>query len=105
MEAGSRHANAASAAANARTRLWRINGHRPQDSSRFKRPTSHRTWAWGYASNGISNSIKFSATARAGGGDPPIRIRRHPEERRHGRLIAALNRKIYILTATSAKSF
>ena len=29
---------------------------------------------------------------------------RHPEERRRGRLIAALNRKIDILTATSAKS-
>ena len=28
MEAGSRHANAVSAAANARTRLWRMNGHR-----------------------------------------------------------------------------
>ena len=36
---------------------------------------------------------------------PLIRIRRHPEERRHGRLIAALNRKIDILTATSAKYF
>jgi len=30
---------------------------------------------------------------------------RHPEERRRGRLIAALNRKIDILTATSAKYF
>jgi hypothetical protein len=42
---------------------------------------------------GSRTQIKFSATARAGGGDPPIRIRRHPEERRHGHLIAALNRK------------
>jgi hypothetical protein len=37
--------------------------------------------------------------------DPPIRSSCHAEERQHRRLIAALNRKTDILTATSAKSF
>jgi len=71
-------------------RYARLRGKPTRSTCRLLPQDRHR--GEGYASNEISNSIKVP-TARSGGADPPIRIPRHAEERRHRRLVAALNRK------------